>query len=129
MTKFEFMLQDYDCKVQESEEISHKKYVAQSILAPSARSWTLSFWCSGRGTRSGSDRHFLLLLALGLLRRGIPVIDHLCSQDRIEHEASNEPVEDQLVVHLLHCCVDSRQGASEIVEDLRIKTISMTPNY
>ena len=71
---------------------------------------------SGAGRRS--DRDLFLLLALCLLCRCVPIVHHLGSQNGIQGKTSNEPVEDQLVIHLLQGCEDSGEGAHEVVEDL-----------
>lgn len=99
--------------------------MVRRILPPSACGGVLSLGRSSGRARSGSNRDLLLLLALRLCRRRIPVVDHLSRENSIEHEASNEPIEDQLVINLLQRCEDSREGASEVVEDLRIKIISI----
>lgn len=60
----------------------------------------------------------LLPLSLRLRRGRVPVVDHLQRQDGVEREASNEPVQDELVVHLLQGREDARERAEEVVEHL-----------
>ena len=51
----------------------------------------------------------------------IPIVDHLRSQDRVEGEAGDEAVQDELVVDFLQGREDARQRADEVVEDLQIQ--------
>lgn len=91
-------------------------------LTTSASGRALLGSSSGRGRgcqnsrlgRNGGNR----LLALGLLRGGVPVEDHLESKDGVEDEAGDESIENELVVDLLEGCEDSGQRTSEVVEDL-----------
>lgn len=86
-----------------------------------ARSGSLRALLGRRGAartrRRGLDGRGLAL-PLGLLGRGVPVVDHLEGKDRVEDEARNEAVQDQLVVDLLESGEDARQGTGEVVEDL-----------
>ena len=47
----------------------------------------------------------------------VPVVEHLSSKDGVEAEASDETVQDELVIDFLQGGVDSGQGAEQIVED------------
>ena len=62
----------------------------------------------------------LLALALGFLRRRIPVVDHLEREDCVQEEARDEAVENKLVIDLLQCGEDSRQRSGKVVEDLKL---------
>lgn len=68
----------------------------------------------GRRSRDGSN----LALALGLLRGGVPVVDHLHRENSVQSEASDKSVENQLVVNLLESGEDARKGSGEVVEHL-----------
>lgn len=67
------------------------------------------------------------MLPLCLRRGRIPVVHHLQGQNRIQHEAGDKAVEDQLVVHLLQRCEDSGERANKVVEDLCIDSVSCNP--
>lgn len=67
----------------------------------------------------------LLALALGLLRRGVPVVDHLGSEDGVEREASDEAVEEDLVVDFLEGGEDTGEGPDEVVEHLQHESVSV----
>lgn len=75
------------------------------------RSRALGYWCllNCLGARSGG-------LLLG--SRGVPVPEHLDSEDHVKGEATNESVKDKLVVDFLEGRKDSRQGSDEVVEHL-----------
>ena len=66
------------------------------------RSRALGYWCllNCLWARSGG-------LLLG--RRGVPVPEHLDSEDHIKGEAANESVKDKLVIDFLEGREDSRQ--------------------
>ncbi len=68
--------------------------------------------------RGGADRDLLLPLSPGLGRGGVPVVHHLRGQYAVQREPGDEPVQDQLVVHLLQRREDPGQGAGEVVEHL-----------
>lgn len=95
-----------------------------SHLPTSSGTRTLSLRRTHRATRSCGRSHWYRLclsLALDWLRRRsrrVPVVDHLQSQDSIQSSTSNESVQDQLIVHLLQSCENSRERADEVVEDL-----------
>lgn len=48
----------------------------------------------------------------------VPVINHLDSEHKVEHEASHESVEDEWVIHLLDGCEDAGKRSGKVVEDL-----------
>lgn len=61
----------------------------------------------------------LWFLYLGVLARGcIPVPDDLESQNSIEDEPCNEPVENQRIRNLLEGSEDTRKRSQEIVDNL-----------
>lgn len=77
-------------------------------LSPSSRRWrVLRFLTSCDLARTSSLRDGSLALRLELRLLGVlatwavPVVDHLCRQDQVEREASQEAVQNELVVHLL----------------------------
>ena len=96
------------------------------ILASSSRAWALSLRRRRDGCRvtrevcaaahAATHANCLLsrLLELvsrsGLLAwRAVPVVDHLRSQNGIEHEARYEAVKDEFVVYFLQSREDARQ--------------------
>ena len=86
-------------------------------LSASSRSWALSLGSSRRGASRKLDRCRVIMLGLALplplalcsclLCRRIPVVDHLKSQDGIQGESGNEPIQNELIVDLLQRCEDS----------------------
>ena len=58
--------------------------------------------------------------------RGLPVKNHLQSEDGVESKASDEAVEDDFVRNFLQGREDAREGAEEVGEDLcRKRTLAM----
>lgn len=49
---------------------------------------------------------------------GVPIPEHLDSEDHVEAETGDESVENQLIIDLLEGSKDAGQGAGEIVKDL-----------
>lgn len=108
-------------------KVSYREQITRNIRTADCISAYLTAASGGRGTTLGRRRASLgrqsldgsnLALALGLLRGRVPVIDHLHGQNSVQSEASDEPVEDQLVVNLLESGEDARKGSGEVVENL-----------
>ena len=104
----------------------------QSILTPSPVRRGSSLWRAAcRSSRSvdivlarcGTELCGALVgthghLAAGLRGRRIPVEDHLRGKDEVKGEASDEAVQDELVVDFLQGGEDAGEGAGEVIEDL-----------
>jgi hypothetical protein len=100
-------------------------------LSPAPRAGALAR-SSGTGvrrrsaTRHGARRLLAIarnrlveLLALCRLGRGaVPVVGHLGGEDSVEHEASDEAIQDKRVVDFLQRGEDARERAKEVVDDL-----------
>lgn len=104
-------------KLRELQVLVYQRYTTVSTTATSRRSFL-----GRRGARTTglSLNRLGLALPLGLLRRRIPVVDHLQRKNKVEGEARDEAVQDELVIDLLEGSEDAREGAGEIVEDLRV---------
>lgn len=98
---------------------NYKTYVYHSSDNLTAAASSRSLIGSRRRARSRRRLNgAYLALPLSLLRRSVPVVNHLQGKDRVEREARNEAVQNQLVVNLLERRKDARQGPGEVVEDL-----------
>lgn len=63
--------------------------------------------------------HFDRLVLFPSRDWAIPIVEHLRCQDDVQDESSHEPVENQLIIHFLHCGEDAGQGADEIIKYLK----------
>lgn len=69
---------------------------------------------------------FLVLWLGGRSFRFVPVVDHLQSQNQVEHEACHNAVEDDFVIDFLESRVDPRERSNEIIEHLNNKKSSVS---
>lgn len=98
----------------------HSQFQLDISLTPSSRSGCLRAGLRRYARALGHRGLFGGLAACGLLLRrwAVPVVQHLGREDHVESEASDEAVEDELVVNFLEGGEYAGKGASEVIEDL-----------
>lgn len=99
-----------------------------SPLSSTASRWFWRFplgWCSSSSSCCLSNRKWFLLFQQRFLGRNVPVVHHLESKNDVEGETSNESVEDEFIIHLLDCGVDSGEGANEVTKDLFLNVLDV----
>lgn len=103
-------------------ERKHSQIQLDIPLTPSSRSGCLRAGLRRHARALGHRGPFGGLAASGLLlllrRWAVPVVQHLGREDHVESEASDEAVEDELVVNFLEGGEDAGEGASKVIEDL-----------
>ena len=109
-------------------KVSYQEQMTRNILNADCISACLTAASCARGAALGGRGGSLcrrclnrqsLALALGLLRRGVPVVHHLQCKNSVQSKTGNESVENQLVINLLESSEDARKRSGEVVEDLQ----------
>lgn len=104
----------------------HLHYIPPQTSTPPPRGRALHLRLCTR-TRTHRDLCWFLPDLLGVCSRlrAVPIVGHLRRQHRVQREARHEPVEYQLIIHLLERSEDARERSDEVVEDLTIPNISL----